>query len=62
MFQGIAGNIKEGKRVDLENQLTPKVDVATQNQEARRQGLKSRIHAMVSQHEAEIAEEVRRKN
>lgn len=42
----------------MENQITLRAEVAAHNQECRRQGLKSKIHALTSQHEANIAEKV----
>lgn len=59
-FQAITASIAEGKQAELENQITLRAEVAAHNQEYRRQGLKSKIHALTSQHEANIAEKVRR--
>lgn len=58
-FQGISASIADGKRVELNKQIAPKAEVARQNQQERRHGLKSRMQAVASRHEAEIIDEVR---
>lgn len=62
MFQGITVTITKGKRMELVKQITLKAEVAAHNQEHRRQVLKSKIHGLTSQHEANIAEKVRHKS
>ena len=59
-LQDVSAGVSKEYRDELENQLSPRAEVVARNQEAKRHELDNRMRAIVCEHEAGIAKEVRR--